>query len=140
MCDLDRVAELCAAHAEYERISVDMAGLSQRMKQEVESSRRRFFILVAEIKHNIVAYASLTLEYSTWKGAEYLHMDCLFVEPERRGEQIGQQLFEEVLVLSKKLNVSEIQWQTPTWNQRAIKFYESLGALGSNKTRFHFLI
>lgn len=139
MYDLERVAELCAAHAEYERASIDVVGLSQRLRVEMESSRDRLFILVAEINQNIVAYASLTLEFSTWQGSDYLHMDCLFVEPARRGEKIGQQLFEEILVLAKNLNVSEIQWQTPAWNQRAVKFYESLGAVGRNKIRFQFI-
>lgn len=35
-----------------------------------------------------------------------------------------------------RLNCKTIQWQTPAFNKRAMKFYERLGAYGKDKVRY----
>ncbi|MFT5917067.1 MAG: hypothetical protein ACI81T_003581, partial [Bacteroidia bacterium] len=37
---------------------------------------------------------------------------------------------------AKKLNCSLIQWQTPDFNTRAMKFYKRIGASSKSKERF----
>ncbi|WP_324609629.1 hypothetical protein [Streptomyces sp. WM6386] len=65
----------------------------------------------------VVGYATCSAEVSTWDGSEYLHMDCLFLRHGHRG--LGQ-----------------VQWQTPAWNEGAIRFYGRIGATSKDKRRF----
>jgi RimJ/RimL family protein N-acetyltransferase len=37
---------------------------------------------------------------------------------------------------ARALGLTEVQWQTPSWNEGAIRFYDRLGARARAKTRF----
>ena len=46
---------------------------------------------------------------------------------------------EHIAVLeAKKLGIKEIKWQTPTFNTRAIKFYDRIGGKSKSKERYFF--
>jgi GNAT superfamily N-acetyltransferase len=66
----------------------------------------------------------------------YLHMDCIYLEPPYRANGIGTWIMGMLVDYSKKLGIEQIQWQTPTWNSDAMKFYNSLGAKGKEKVRY----
>jgi hypothetical protein len=38
--------------------------------------------------------------------------------------------------IAREKNCVNIQWQTPVFNKRAIKFYNRIGATGKDKVRF----
>ncbi|MCP2267992.1 Acetyltransferase (GNAT) family protein [Actinokineospora diospyrosa] len=63
-------------------------------------------------------------------------MDCLYLRPGARGRGVGQLLFEAVREQAKVLGLKEIQWQTPGWNEGAVRFYGRLGATAVEKVRF----
>ena len=41
---------------------------------------------------------------------------------------------------AKKMKCSNVQWQPPQFNKRAIKFYDRVGAVGKKKLRYEFQI
>lgn len=63
-------------------------------------------------------------------------MDCLYLREETRGLGLGRQLVMEIASLAYRLGCVNVQWQTPVWNERAIRFYQRLGAKGKQKVRF----
>jgi GNAT superfamily N-acetyltransferase len=63
-------------------------------------------------------------------------MDCLFLCEAYRGFGIGEALVKEIIVYSKIVNAHHIEWQTPVFNRRAIKFYNRIGAVSKEKLRF----
>ncbi|MGI5380052.1 N-acetyltransferase family protein [Streptomyces sp. CA-251387] len=131
------VAQPAAEHAAYEGAAPPAAGLSQRLASLLfgpEAPRLRCF--VAELGDEIIGYASCAPELSTWDGAEYLHMDCLFLRDGHRGRGVGPMLVEAVLAEARALDLSQVQWQTPPWNGDAIRFYDRLGALPKEKRRY----
>ena len=73
-------------------------------------------------------------EFSTWDAAFYTHMDCLFVQEHARGFGIGEALVEEIKKQSQLIGSTHIQWQTPDWNERAIKFYYRIGGKVQEQT------
>lgn len=93
---------------------------------------------VAESRTGLLGYAAATLEFSTWQAAEYLHLDCLFLRESARGAGLGQRLLTAVAACAEGLDVMEMQWQTPAWNENARRFYRRLGAQETDKTRFHW--
>jgi RimJ/RimL family protein N-acetyltransferase len=44
----------------------------------------------------------------------------------------------EIARLALNLSCVNVQWQTPTWNEPAIRFYQRLGAKSKQKVRFFF--
>ncbi|MFD7337277.1 GNAT family N-acetyltransferase [Streptomyces violascens] len=63
-------------------------------------------------------------------------MDCLFLRDGHRGLRLGPLLMDAVAAEARALGLAEIQWQTPVWNKRAVRFYECLGATGKDKVRY----
>jgi GNAT superfamily N-acetyltransferase len=136
--DLPRVAELAFQHAEYERAAPPAPGLADRLHGLLfATTAPRLRCLVAETPDgDVVGYATCAPELSTWDGQEYLHMDCLFLAPGHRGLGLGALLMDAVTAEARALGLTEVQWQTPSWNEGAIRFYDRLGARARAKTRF----
>ncbi|MBK3629343.1 N-acetyltransferase family protein [Streptomyces asoensis] len=136
--DLPRVAELAAQHAQYERAAPPVPDLAERLAVLLfDTPAPRLYCLVAEVSDGeVVGYATCSPELSTWECREYLLMDCLYLAPGNRGRGLGAQLVEAVTAQARSLGMAEVQWQTPAWNEGAIRFYARLGALGTDKRRF----
>lgn len=136
--DLPRVVELVAEHAAYEKGAPPAPGLEQRLYALLFEQRDpRLRCLVAELPGGeVVGYATCAAEISTWDGAEYLHMDCLFLREGHRGLGLGELLTDAVAEEARALGLSEVQWQTPAWNEGAIRFYGRIGAEAKEKLRF----
>lgn len=83
-----------------------------------------------------VGYASWSLEASTWQAAEYAHLDCLYLREDERGRGTGRLLLRAVEAEARAAGAGELQWQTPAWNQDAIRFYRRHGAQEAAKARF----
>ena len=136
--DLARVAELAAEHAAYERAAPPPPDLAARLHRLLfETAEPRLRCLVAELPDTTLAgYATCAPELSTWSATEYLHMDCLYLTEDSRGHGLGPLLIAAVRAEARALGLTEIQWQTPTWNEGAIRFYDRLGATAKPKLRY----
>jgi GNAT superfamily N-acetyltransferase len=133
--DIPELLELCAEHARYEKADVVMDGKSEALKNAFAT--HKLYGWVVERDKELVGYATATLDYSTWYAAEFLHMDCLYLKENVRGEGLGKMLVAEMLKLAKEKNCINVQWQTPDWNTRAMNFYSRLGASSKPKIRFY---
>ncbi|MEV0111892.1 GNAT family N-acetyltransferase [Streptomyces sp. NPDC050844] len=136
--DLPRIAELAAEHAVYEKAPPLAPGLAGRLDALLFGTPApRLRCLVAELPGGeVVGYATCAPEISTWDGAEYLHMDCLFLRDGHRGLGLGALLMDAVSAEARALGLAEVQWQTPVWNEGAIRFYDRLGAAAAEKRRY----
>ncbi|MEU3750776.1 MULTISPECIES: GNAT family N-acetyltransferase [Streptomyces] len=151
--DLGRVVELVAEHAEYEKATPPAPGLETRLagllfggegptggshgRTGSGGASPRLRCLVAELPDGSLAgYATCAPELSTWDGVAYLHMDCLYLTSTARGHGLGPLLVDAVRAEARALGLTEIQWQTPAWNEGAIRFYDRLGATSKEKRRY----
>ncbi|MEM8586214.1 MAG: GNAT family N-acetyltransferase [Bacteroidota bacterium] len=138
--DVEEIVILCALHAEYEQSDYDPKGKKEELKKHLFSDSPSLYGLLALINDEIVGYATYMKQFSTWDAAHYIYMDCLFLREEARGFGIGQMLVERIQEEGKKLGCQLIQWQTPDFNTRAMKFYERIGADGKSKERYFLAI
>lgn len=127
-------------HALYEKACFDSTCLAPRLAAAMQGEAPRLTIFVAKKNLTSIGYCSLTREFSSWKGNEYLHMDCLFVSRQMRGLKIGKMLFKKATIHAKNIGIGELQWQTPEWNDGATRFYQSLGATSNRKRRFQYQV
>ncbi|WP_269233945.1 GNAT family N-acetyltransferase [Flavobacterium flavigenum] len=134
--DLPKLVVLCQKHAEFEKADYDPEGKEEGLKKELFNENPKLFCLVVAAKQTIVGYVSYTFDFSTWDASTFLYMDCLFLEEEVRSFGIGEILIEQLKEIAIKNKCVNIQWQTPEFNTRAIKFYNRMGAKGKDKVRF----
>ena len=133
---IDDIIELCAAHAEFEQSDYSKEGKAQSLKNDLFSEKPKLFCLVAIVGQKYVGYITWMKQYSTWDAEEYLYMDCLFLDDTCRGYGIGEALVEAMKSFGRSEDIHLIQWQTPDFNERAIKFYRRIGAFSKSKERF----
>ena len=132
--ELPALLGLMAEYAAFEggEVSAQAEPLSRALFQ----LPARLFVWVAWEGVNLLGYAAASREYGAWQGREHLHMDCLFVSAAARNRGLGARLAQAVMAFAAAEGLAEVQWQTPAWNLDAVRFYERLGAVGSDKKRF----
>jgi ribosomal protein S18 acetylase RimI-like enzyme len=86
------------------------------------------YIFVAKIDTKVVGMALYYYGFSAWKGRS-LHLEDLIVNENYRKLGIGKALMNQVLQIAKTEKVERMSWEVLDWNEPAIKFYESLGAV-----------
>ena len=124
------------AHAAYERSDIE-APDADRLHRALFGNPAKLHAWVAtDMQDQPIGYATATIDFSTWRAREFMHLDCLYVEAGHRGEGIGRSLIDAVCVAARALELDELQWQTPQWNVSAQRFYERLGAAARPKMRF----
>ncbi|MET0784596.1 MAG: GNAT family N-acetyltransferase [Leifsonia flava] len=134
--DLPELIALIREHAEYERAAPPPSDLADGLSLLLFGPRPRLYAFVGAAGDDIVGYVTASLEASTWQGAEFLHMDCLFLRPAARGAGLGGLLVDTLRDLAGELGATEMRWQTPDWNEGAIRFYDRTGATRSGKQRY----
>lgn len=138
--DLDELVELCGLHAAYEQSSYDPSGKKERLRDLLFNDRPNLYAYVVERDNRLLGYTTVTLQTSTWDANHYLYLDCLFMREEARGMGIGEALMHKVKEEAKRLGCDLIQWQTPEFNVRAIKFYHRIGGQSLKKERFFWSV
>jgi GNAT superfamily N-acetyltransferase len=135
--DLDEILALCAEHAAFEGASFQPDQARSALERALFGEEPRARCLVAEEDATVVGYATYALEFSTWGAGEYVHMDCLFVRERHRGSGLGGLLLRGVGEVARSLGC-RVEWQTPSWNEAAIRFYDRAGAASKPKIRYRW--
>ena len=138
--DLAELVELCAEHAAFERAVYEREGKPERLNSLLFGREPSLRIWVAQSEGTLVAYASATIDTSTWAAERFMHMDCLFVREGHRDRGIGAKLMEAIVQEATRQRIGQLQWQTPRWNVSADRFYRRAGAVVSEKFRYSLVI
>ena len=134
--DVSELVNLCKLHAIFEKSEYNTERKKELLDKHLFSKNPSLFCLVVEKANSLVGYATYMKQFSTWDADHYIYMDCLFITEESRGFGIGEKLIGRIKKEAQKLDCLLIQWQTPDFNKRAMKFYERIGALGKSKERY----
>lgn len=134
--DIHQIIDLCEAHAHYEKASYTSAGKAEQLTKDLFAENPKLYCLVVEKDNRLVGYATYMKQYATWDAAEYIYMDCLFLNENTRGLGMGGKLVQRIQKEGKKLGCNLVQWQTPDFNVGAIQFYNRIGAISISKERF----
>jgi len=133
--DLDSLLALIQEHADYERSPVDLSDHKARLAKAIFSTKK-LYCWVVEHNKTIEGFVSFTFDYATWDAAYFIHMDCLYLREHIRGFGIGQEILKRLRLLATQRDFKNVQWQTPEFNTRAIRFYEKNHAKSFRKVRF----
>ncbi len=134
--DINDLVELCRLHAEYEQSEYSTEDKERLLSEQLFSELAPLHCIIAELNNEMVGYASYMKQFSTWDANFYIYMDCLFLKESSRGHGIGADLVDRIKIEARKMGCNLIQWQTPDFNIRAMKFYKRIGAFSKTKERF----
>jgi GNAT superfamily N-acetyltransferase len=138
--DIPQLIQLIHEHTAFERAAPPSDDLAERLGALLFAPNPRLHAIVAEMDDTLVGYSTASLEMSTWRAREFLHMDCLYLREDTRGSGVGGMLLDAVRRLAIELGAAEVKWQTPQWNEGAVRFYDRTGAVRNPKQRYTLAI
>jgi GNAT superfamily N-acetyltransferase len=118
--------------AEYEKLSHEVAATEDGLRETLFGAHRVAEVLIAYWGAQPAGFALYFHNFSTFLGRPGIYLEDLFVEPIHRGKGIGKALLIELARIAKERNCGRLEWAVLNWNQPAIDFYRSLGAVPLN--------
>lgn len=85
--------------------------------------------VMGEVDGRVEGIAFFFMNYSTWTGQPGLYLEDLFVRPAARGRGLGKALLSRVAQIALERGFTRVDWLVLDWNESAIGFYKSLGAV-----------
>jgi GNAT superfamily N-acetyltransferase len=126
--DVAAIVRLIHGLAEFEKLTHLVQVTPESLAPHLFGERPVVEALVAERAGRVVAFALFFTNFSTFLAKPGLYLEDLFVEPEARGEGIGQALLEHLARLAATRDCGRFEWSVLDWNEGAIRFYQRMGA------------
>ena len=137
--DAETIHRFIVGLAEYEREADAVEVTVDVLRAQLTSARPPFECLLAEVAGEAVGFALFFQSYSTWRGRPGLYLEDLLVEPSHRGKGVGGTLLRRTAALAVERECARLEWAVLDWNEPAIGFYRSLGAVALAEWTVHRL-
>ncbi|MDG6980861.1 MAG: GNAT family N-acetyltransferase [Nitrososphaerota archaeon] len=125
--DAVRFISLLESLAKFEKLRPPSKAGRKRIIEDV-FARKRVNLFVAEDGEKLVGYALYFYTYSSFLAKPTLYLEDLFVLEEQRKAGVGFALFRRCVDEAVKEGCGRMEWSVLAWNEKALKFYEKLGA------------
>lgn len=119
--------------AEYEQLSHEVVATEELLREELFGARPVAEVLIAYDADAPVGFALFFHNLSTFLGRRGLYLEDLYVRPEMRGRGAGRALLSHLAQIARARNCGRLEWAVLDWNEPAIKFYRSLGAVSMDE-------
>jgi GNAT superfamily N-acetyltransferase len=131
--DEDGILECIGALATYEKEPEAVETTADSLRQALFGPSPSVFAHVIARQDRIVGIAVWFLNYSTWTGRSGIYLEDLFVREDERGHRYGKALLQTLARLCAERGYRRLEWSVLDWNQPAIGFYRSIGAVGMDE-------
>lgn len=127
--DVPEILAMIRELAEYEREPNAVVATEALLHDALFGDSPAVFALMAEVDGQAVGFALWFRNFSTWLGRHGVYLEDLYVRPEHRGLGHGKALLAELARICVERGYGRFEWWVLDWNQPAIDFYRSIGAV-----------
>lgn len=127
--DLPLVLTFIRKLAEYERLLHEVVATEEDLRRWLFGLQPAAEVALAYSTGQPIGFAVFFTTFSTFRGASGIYLEDIFVDPEQRGKGAGKALLRYIARLAITRGCGYISWSVLDWNQPAINFYRSLGAV-----------
>lgn len=118
--------------ADYERLLDRVVATESELRAALFGPVPRAEVLIAEMDGAAAGFALYFHNFSTFVGRTGLYLEDLFVRPEFRSHGVGKALLVELARTAVERRCGRLEWAVLDWNEPAIGFYRSLGAVAQD--------
>ena len=118
---------LLVALARFEKLDPPSREAEERILDDI-FRRKRVKLFVGSDGERLVGYALYFYTYSSFLAKPTLYLEDLFVLAECRGKGVGFALFRRCVDEATRTGCGRMEWSVLAWNEKALKFYERMGA------------
>ncbi len=115
--------------AEYERLTDAVVATEDGLRQSLFGPKPCAECVIARWQGEPAGFALFFHNFSTFLGRPGIYLEDLFVNPEFRGKGVGRALLQFLAKLAQERNCGRLEWSVLDWNESAIGFYKSIGAV-----------
>jgi len=127
--DVALILQMIRDLAEYERMSERAVATEADLRDALFGTHPAAEVILAHADDQPAGFALFFHNFSTFVGKRGLYLEDLFVRPEFRRRGIGRRLLAELARIAVERDCGRFEWSVLDWNQPAIDFYKSLGAV-----------
>jgi len=133
--DANVVMQLIRDLASYEKLLEDVDADASMLGRALFGPQPRVFCDIAQWTEPGAAplaagFALWFYNFSTFRGRHGIYLEDLFVRPGHRGRGIGRALLVHLAQRCVREDLARLEWAVLDWNEPALRFYRSLGAVG----------
>lgn len=127
--DLPCIASFIRELADYEKLAHAVRFDEAELAKNLFGPRPYAEVVIGEVDGNASGFALFFHNFSTFEGKAGIHLEDLYVRPEARGHGLGAALLQHLAALAVERGCARLEWNVLDWNEPALGFYKSLGAL-----------
>jgi len=127
--DVPVLVELIGELADYERARDQVEIDNEMLEQALFGPEPSAGVIVATVNDLVVGMALYYRSFSTWTGRPGIYLEDLYVRPTYRGSGVGKGLLASLARIALTDSCARLEWSVLDWNEPAIAFYQSIGAV-----------
>lgn len=133
--DVALILRLVRELAEFEREPEAVKATEPMLQAALFGKRPAAEAVIAEIDGTAQGFALFFQNFSTWTGRPGIYLEDLYVTPDARGAGVGTALLRHLAGIALDRGCGRFEWAVLDWNEPAIQFYRSMGAVGMDEWR-----
>ncbi len=126
--DVPALLALIRDLARYEKLEHEVVGTEGDLRLHLFGPTPRAEALVVTEGGALIGLALYFHNFSTFLCKPGLHLEDLYVQPDRRGKGYGARLLRALAAIALERGCGRLEWSVLDWNEPAKGFYRSLGA------------
>ena len=130
--DVPLILSLIKDLARYEKLLDQVVATEAILQESLFGASPRAEVIIGNVQGNPVGYALFFHSFSTFLGKSGMYIEDMYVQKAHRGKGLGKELLMYVAELAQKRGCKRLEWSVLDWNEPAIRFYKSLGAVPMN--------
>ena len=131
--DLPTILRFIRELAEYERLADRVVATEEKLRATLFGNPRFAEVLICEDhlldRDEPVGFALFFHNYSTFLAQPGIFLEDLYVRTDLRGKGYGRALLSRLASIAIERECGRVEWSVLNWNEPAIRFYKTLGAL-----------
>ena len=131
--DVPLILTMIRELAEFERSLHEVQATEALLTENLFAEQPAVFCHIAELDGEVVGFALWFINFSTWVGKHGIYLDDLYVRPTARGTGVGTVLLQTLARICVDRGYDRLDWWVPDWNEKAIGFYRSIGAIAMDE-------
>ncbi len=127
--DIPEILNFIRQLAIYEKLEHEVVATENHLRESLFGARPYAEVLLFEENSKRVGFALFFHSFSTFLGKPGIYLEDLFILPAYRGRGYGKKLLAHLARIALERGCGRLEWSVLDWNQPALDFYASLGAL-----------
>jgi len=131
--NIDLIVQYIKELAAFEKLSHECFVSADLIEKWLFGDAPRAECVLAEWEGKPAGFALYFYNFSTFLAKPGIYIEDVFVRPDFRRKGIARNIFRYLAQKAVSEGCGRIEWWVLDWNEEAIRFYQSLGAIPMNE-------